>query len=183
MVILQVQSLKWNNCGALKDFHIFPIILKLIMHNDSHMQKYQIETPYYQPLGPLSMYAVAQGLAQLFHKQEVVGSNPLLGTYDLSFPVSFCLPFFVVVSLFHAHTHSHTHNTHTPASTHWHTTAPPPSTLGIHVHTCICTTAYLHTFMDLTTPSPHRRTTHNHAHHTLTHTHTHTHTHTLVPEV
>ena len=53
------------------------------MHNDSHMKNYQFETPYYQPLAPISTYAVAQGLAQLFHKQEVVGSNPLLPTYHL----------------------------------------------------------------------------------------------------
>ena len=51
------------------------------------MKKSQIGTPYYNPLPPISTYAVAQGLAQLFHKQEVVGSNPLIGTYHL-FPVA-----------------------------------------------------------------------------------------------
>ena len=52
------------------------------------MKKYQFETPYYHQLAPISTYAVAQGLAQLFHKQEVVRSNSLIGTYHLSFPVA-----------------------------------------------------------------------------------------------
>ena len=107
------------------------------MHNDSHMKKYQIETPYYHQLAPISTYAVAQGLAQLFHKQEVVRSNSLIVTYHLSFPdaVLSLASLFVVVSLFHAHTHIHRHTVHTPMQAHTDTTAPPPSTIGTHVHT------------------------------------------------
>ena len=149
------------------------------MHNDSHMQKYQIETPYYQPLGPLSMYAVAQGLAQLFHKQEVVGSNPLLGTYQLSFPAAILSSLFLLWLSCSMHTRIHIHTIHTPLQAHIDTQQ--------HHHlphlVYMCTHVYvpLHTSTHLWTSQHHHHTdvphTIMHTIHSRTHTHTHTHTH------
>ena len=143
------------------------------MYNDSHMKKYQIETPYYHRLAPISTYAVAQDLAQLFHKQEVVRSNSLIVTYHLSFPVAILslASLFVVVSLFHAHAHTCTDTQYTHPCKH--TRAQQHHHLPQLVHMCThrCTTIYI---------APHTYGHHNTITiHTRTHIHTHTHTHTL----
>jgi len=65
------------------------------------MKKNQIEIPYVlPPIVPISTYAVyiAQDLAQLFHNQNAVGSNPFIG--NLLYHLFFLLPFCLLSSLF-----------------------------------------------------------------------------------
>ena len=89
-------------------------------------------SPCYHLLAPISTYVVVQGLAQLLHKHEVVGSNTSIGTihsFPFHFPTHF--PVFLVVCLSYAHTHTHTctytHATTTTINTNWY--------MHMHMHT------------------------------------------------
>ena len=86
-------------------------------------------SPCYHLLAPISTWAVVQGLAQLIHKQEAVGSVPSsVGTiHSFPFLLSTHFPVFIIVCLPHAHTHTCTY-----------THAPTQPLTSISIRTCTC---------------------------------------------
>ena len=98
------------------------------MQNNKKYERNQIVSPCYHLLAPISTYAVVQGLAQLLHKHEVVGSNTSIGTihyFYFHIPTHFSV--LLVVCLSHAHTHAHSHM------------LPPQQLTLFDICTCTCT--------------------------------------------